>query len=141
MPACVWHGLLVVLSLAAGLAVCEGALRIADTRYEQAAEPPLREYHWPNTHPHPDAKTEHKVLYNRFGNRQHRDFSEGDLRAGVHIAFFGDSFVEGRRVPVQYTFAEVLDHLLNARAKALPHSAGGMRKAPSAIPSFSFVTD
>ena len=112
-----WNGLFVLLSLAAGLAVCEAALRIADTRYEQAAEPPVRRYHWANTHPHPDAKTEHKMLYNRFGNRQHRDFGEGGLEAGTHIAFFGDSFTEGRRVPVQYTFAEILDHLLNVQAR------------------------
>ena len=115
MTAWARNGLLVVLSLTAGLAVCEAALRLADTRYEQAAEPPVREYHWTNTVPHPDARTEHKVLYNRFGNRQHRDFSERDMQEGVHIAFFGDSFTEGLEVPVQYTFAEVLDHLLNAQ--------------------------
>ena len=106
--------MLVVCSLAAGLAVCEVALRLADTRYEQAAAPPVRAYHWRNTHPHPDAGTEHEVLYNRFGNRQHRDFGERDLRDGMNVAFFGDSFTEALMVPAQYTFVEVLDHLLNA---------------------------
>ena len=122
MPAWAWNGLIVVFSLAAALAVCEAALRLADTRYEQAAAPPVRAYHWPNTRPHPDAGTEHEVLYNRFGNRQHRDFGERDLRDGVHVAFFGDSFTEGLEVPVQYAFVEVLDHLLNARhaGKAFP---------------------
>ena len=115
LPAWAWNCLLVVFSLAAGLAACEAALRLADTRYEQAAEPPVRAYHWPNTRPHPDANTEHEVLYNRFGNRQHRDFSESDLRDGINVAFFGDSFTEGLEVPVQYAFVEVLDHLLNAR--------------------------
>ena len=118
--ACAWNGLLVVLSLAAGLAVCEAALRLADTRYEQAAEPPVRKYTWRNRRPHPDAKTEHDVLYNRFGNRQQRDFSERDFEHGVHVAFFGDSFTEGLDLPVQYTFAEVLDHLLNAGDGAAP---------------------
>ena len=142
LPACAWNGLLAILSLAVGLAACEVALRLADTRYEQAAEPPVRRDHWANTRthpdaktehralhqrrvpgprglrPHPDAKTKHRVLYNRFGNRQHRDFGEGDLlEAGTHIAFFGDSFTEGYGLPVQYTFAEVLDHLLNAQAR------------------------
>ena len=117
LPACAWNGLLAILSLAVGLAACEVALRLADTRYEQAAEPPVRKYHWANTQPHPDAKTEHQVLYNRFGNRQHRDFGEHEMEADTHIAFFGDSFTEGRRIPVQYTFAEVLDHLLNAQAR------------------------
>ena len=116
-----WNSLLVVLSLAAGLAVCEAALRLADTRYEQAAEPPLRNYHWPNMSPHPDTRTEHTVLYNRFGNRQHRDFSKRDMETGVHIAFFGDSFTENPYVPVQYTFAEVLDHMLNAQARKAPN--------------------
>ena len=114
MPAWVWNGLIVVLSLAAGLAACEAALRLADTRYEHAAAPPVRDYHWPNKRRHPDAGTEHEVLYNRFGNRQHRDFSERDLRDGINVAFFGDSFTEGLEVPAQYTFVEVLDHLLNA---------------------------
>ena len=125
MPAYAWNGLLLALSLAAGLAVCEAALRLADTRYEQVAEPPLRKYLWPNTRAHPDTNTPHKLLFNSFGNRQHRDFSDHDLRNGVHVALFGDSFTEGRRVPVQYTFAEVLDHLLNAQAKTPSHAAGG----------------
>ena len=123
LPAWAWNGLLVVFSLAAGLAACEAALRLADTRYEQAAAPPVRAYHWPNTRPHPDAGTEHEVLYNRFGNRQHRDFSERDLRDGMNVAFFGDSFTEGLEVPAQYTFVEVLDHLLNAQE-------GGAAPAP-----------
>ena len=106
--------MLVVFSLAAGLAACEAALRLADTRYEHAAAPPVRHYHWANKRRHPDAGTEHEVLYNRFGNRQHRDFSESDLRDGMNVAFFGDSFTEGLEVPAQYTFVEVLDHLLNA---------------------------
>ena len=126
-----WNALLVVFSLAAGLGVCEAALRLADTRYEQIAEPPVRQYRWANTRPHPDAKTAHKVLYNRYDNRQHRDFSERDLRAGVHIAFFGDSFTEGREIPVQYTFPEVLDHLLNA-------GAGGERRAGAPLPAAGF---
>ena len=117
LPAWAWNGALVVLSLAAGLAVCEVALRLADTRYEQAAERPVRQYHWANMFRHPDAKTEHLVLYNGFGNRQHRDVGEPDLDSGTHIAFFGDSFTEGLEVPVQYTFPEVLDHLLNAHAR------------------------
>ena len=127
--------MLVVFSLAAGLAACEVALRLADTRYEQAAEPPVRAYHWPNTRPHPDAGTEHDVLYNRFGNRQHRDFSERDLRDGVHVAFFGDSFTEGLEVPVQYTFVEVLDHLLNALK-----APEGRADAPAPPPRYMYTT-
>ena len=62
--------MLVVFSLAAGLAACEAALRLADTRYEHAAAPPVRTYHWPNTRSHPDAGTEHEVLYNRIRTGQ-----------------------------------------------------------------------
>ena len=127
--ACAWNGLLVVLSLAAGLAVCEAALRLADTLYEQAAEPPVRRYAWRNRLPHPDAKTEHDVLYNRLGNRQQRDFSERDFEHGIHVAFFGDSFTEGLDIPVQYTFAEVLDHLLNAKRDGAAPTTGRARGA------------
>ena len=136
---CAWNGLLVVLSLAAGLAVCEAALRLADTRYEQAAEPPVRKYTWPNSVPHPDAKTEHDVLYNRLGNRQQRDFSERDFEHGVHVAFFGDSFTEGLDIPVQYTFAEVLDHLLNARRDSAAPVTGITGRAQGARPPHFYV--
>ena len=131
-----WNGSLVVFSLVAGLVVCEAALRLADTRYEQIAEPPVRQYRWANDHPHPDARTAHKVLYNRYDNRQHRDFSERDLRAGVHIAFFGDSFTEGRELPVQYTFPEVLDHLLNAGAEGERRAGAPMLAAGVHVHNF-----
>ena len=131
-----WNGLLVVFSLAAGLVVCEAALRLADTRYEQIAEPPVRQYRWANTRPHPDARTAHKVLYNRYDNRQHRDFSERDLQAGVHIAFFGDSFTEGREIPVQYTFPEVLDHLLNAGVEGERRAGGPLPAAGVYVHNF-----
>ena len=54
----------------------------------------------------------HALLYNKLGNRQHRDFSERELREGTNVAFFGDSFTENRYLAAHYSFPEVLDYLL-----------------------------
>ena len=105
--------LLALASLTAGVALCEAALRVFHPRYEYAAGPPQRDYHWRSKYRHPDTGAKHLVVYNNLGSRQHRDFSEGDLAEGVNLAFFGDSFTENRRLPVQYSFTEVLDFLLN----------------------------
>ena len=54
----------------------------------------------------------HTLLYNKLGNRQHRDFSERELREGTNVAFFGDSFTENHYIAAHYSFPEVLDYLL-----------------------------
>jgi hypothetical protein len=57
-------------------------------------------------------------LVNSFGylDREH----EIDKAPGVNrICFFGDSFTEGRQVPLEETFSSIIEHELNAR---IPHT-------------------
>ena len=105
--------LLALASLAAGMCLCEAILRLFHPRYEYAAGPPQRDYYSQRLYPRPDTGEPHLVVYNNLGSRQHRDFSEDDLAQGVNLAFFGDSFTENNYLPVQYSFTEVLDFLLN----------------------------
>ena len=121
-----WGGALVLLSLTAGLAICEATLRIAFPRYQHLAAPAVPPQErlatrqirsaYATMFPRPDSGDTHALLYNALGNRQHREFNERDLREGVNVAFFGDSFTENRYVAAQYAFTEVLDYLLNAQA-------------------------
>lgn len=117
------NSLCALLSLVVALAVCEAALRLFHPRYHHAAEA-RRELDeqtiWkpsPNSHyrwSHPDTGRSHRVMHNNLGSRQHRDFHPQDLESAVNLAFFGDSFGENLRLPVQYSFHDVLDFLLNA---------------------------
>ena len=119
-------------SLVVGLSLCEAALRVFHPRYEYAAGPPQRSYHWSSKYRHPDTGAKHLVVYNNLGSRQHRDFSERDLAEGVNLAFFGDSFTENLRLAAHYSFTEVLDYLLNARP--LPGAGAGVPPRPLSRP-------
>ena len=68
---------------------------------------------------HPDTGEYHLVRHNDLALRQHRNFHPTSWRqeGKVHVAFFGDSFLENKRLPVQYSFTEPLDYLLNAAGK------------------------
>lgn len=61
----------------------------------------------------PDTGEKHWVIWNSLGSRQHREFAREKPPGTKRIGIFGDSFVENRRLPVQYSFTEPLDHLLN----------------------------
>ena len=130
MRAVLTRCLLVAGSLALGLALCEAVLRLAYPRYEHLTKPPpLRQggqEPWRtsgHTMKHPDAEAWHRVAYGNLGGRQHRDFSERDLRDGVNVAFFGDSFTENYYLAAPYSFTEVLDYLLNRRTAEAPARA------------------
>ncbi len=62
---------------------------------------------------HPDNGEYHYVYHNNLALRQHRDFSEEDLKTSTNIGFFGDSFTENLRLPGPYSFSEPLNYLLN----------------------------
>ena len=62
---------------------------------------------------HPDNGEYHYVYHNNLALRQHRDFSEEDLKTSTNTGFFGDSFTENLRLPGPYSFSEPLDYLLN----------------------------
>ena len=117
------NSLCVLLSAAVALAVCEAGLRLFFPRYHHAAEahrvpdeqriwkPPAGSHYRMR---HPDTGRLHLVMHNNLGARQHRDFDQESLDGAVNLAFFGDSFAENIRLPVQYSFHAVLDFLLNA---------------------------
>lgn len=62
---------------------------------------------------HPDNGEYHYIYHNNLALRQHRNFSEEDLKASINIGFFGDSFTENLRLPGPYSFSEPLDYMLN----------------------------
>ena len=108
------NGLLASASLVVALAVFELTARALLPHYDQLANPPRRHYPSAVTWPHRDTGIHHQVAYNNLGGRQHRNFNDAELRTGVNIAVFGDSYTENRRMAVPYSFTEPLDHLLNA---------------------------
>jgi len=66
---------------------------------------------------HPDTGVEHFRIYNSLGFRQSREFlikKHGEI---IRIGVFGDSFTENLGMPVQYSFSEPLDFLLNSLGK------------------------
>ena len=116
-------GLLLVACIA-GLVLCEVALRLFYPKYQDLADAQFRAdarriwARMPNfryLQSHPDTFLPHSFSHNNLALRQHRNFSAGDLAAATNIGFFGDSFTENVRLPVQYSFTEPLDYLLNQR--------------------------
>ena len=113
---------LLLVSCGAGLALCEVSLRIFYPKYRHLAEVPFRsdamriwarEPHSRDWRTHPDTSTLHFLSHNNLALRQHRNFSAADLAAATNIGVFGDSFTENTGLPVQYSFTEPLDYLLN----------------------------
>ena len=114
--------LLLLVSCAAGLALCELSLRLFYPTYRDLAEAQLHFHarriwaHTPNSRDrasHPDTRVTHSLHHNNLALRQHRNFSAADLAAATNIGVFGDSFTENRGLPVHYSFTEPLDYLLN----------------------------
>lgn len=142
----VWNCLLVFGSVVVGLALAEASLRWFHPRYEQLATPfasgvsPSSLPSAPSAYwyPHPDTGRRHAVMRSNLGGRQHRNFSERDLAAGVNIAFFGDSFVANIRLPAMYSFTEVLDYLLNAHESIRSEAA---RSLPRRFNVLNFGVD
>ena len=113
---------LILISLLLSLLLVEFFLRAFYPKYQYAAESKYNRSAtriWsrqPNTRDlrlHPDNGHRHLVCHNNLALRQHRDFSEADLKSAINIGFFGDSFTENLRLPAQYSFTEPLDYLLN----------------------------
>ena len=61
---------------------------------------------------HPDTRVAHPVIHNALGMRQHRPIPAEPTTTAIRIGLFGDSFTENVRLPVAFSFSEVLDHLL-----------------------------
>jgi len=116
------NGLLVAFSLFVCFLVVEGSLRLVYPKYQYAADPnfELDEIRiWKRspekmvTRQHPDRRDTHTVIHNELAMRQHRSININDLKDGVGIGFFGDSFTENLRLPAPYSFTEPLGYLLN----------------------------
>ena len=126
---------LVLASALGGVVACELVLRFAFPKYEQLAASVLRmdrERIWANTPGakllvrHPDTGKYHLVRHNDLALRQHRNVNpsswrrerQGQRGGEVQVAFFGDSFLENTLLPVQYSFTEPLDYLLNVAGQS-----------------------
>ncbi len=131
---------LILASALGGVVVCELILRFAFPKYEHLAASVLRmdqERIWANTPRsqitlrHPDTGKHHLVRHNDWALRQHRNIrpsswrrqvegqneGQGKRQGEVHVGFFGDSMTENTLLPVQYSFTEPLDYLLNAAGR------------------------
>jgi hypothetical protein len=62
---------------------------------------------------HPDSGERIELQRNNLGLRMNHDISGSSLKATRNIAFFGASFTENVRLPVQHTFPEVFKSLVN----------------------------
>jgi len=112
---------LLVASLFLSLGLAELSLRLVFPKYTDAAN---THYDRDNSRiwsPRPERRTlrrhrvtgvEHSIIYNDFALRQSRNFS--NLDSTTNIAFFGDSYTVNLSLPVQYSFTEPLDYLLNS---------------------------
>ena len=118
---------LIILGTLVGLFASEMLLRIIrpdikEIVHNKFVEDRYRIYtnpkkHW-HRYPHPDLKSMHFNIHNLLGLRQHREFNIEKKRNVIRIGFFGDSFTENLRLPVQYSFTEPLDYLLNKTGKS-----------------------
>jgi hypothetical protein len=111
---------LMTVALLIGLVLVEVILRVAYPKYADAASPKYerdsvaiwapRPYRRRQAE-HPDTGDPHYVIYNSFAMRQSREFE--NLDSATNVAFFGDSYTANLSLPVQYSFTEPLDFLLN----------------------------
>ena len=104
------------------MALCEVSLRLFYPQYRHLAEAQFLDdtlrlwARTPNARDwstHPETFVPHAFHHNNLALRQHRNFRAGDLAAATNIGVFGDSFTENVGLPVQYSFTEPLDYLLN----------------------------
>ena len=117
---------LLLTSCLVGLSLCEASLRLFYPKYRHLAEAQFRSDamriwartpHSRNWRNHPDTDVPHSFNHNNLALRQHRDFNEADLASATNIGVFGDSFTQNANIPVQYSFTEPLDYLLNQSGK------------------------
>ena len=120
--------MLVVIILSVGVA--EGALRM-DGRYHDLAsqvltpspaiwERPTNQIEFGN---HPDLNVPIEIRFDRDGVRNHSEPSTGDKRN--IIAFFGDSFVENRRIEDRFSFTSILEAAARPGARVVNYGVDG----------------
>ena len=118
------YGLILILgSVILSLVMVEVALRtVAHDRYHGArtlTSVPDNTKIWAppkntiNYFRHPDTSDRIELQRNNLGLRMNHDISAPSLKATKNIAFFGASFTENVRLPVQHTFPELFKLLVN----------------------------
>jgi hypothetical protein len=126
MKRIVGSAILMIVSLAVALVLCEALLRLFLPRYQYAAEAPVQSDNdriWsrlPNariSRSRPDTGTPHEIEYNNIGLRQPRDVTQKDLQGLTTIAFMGDSYTENTGLPTYAVFTELLNYLINIDGK------------------------
>ena len=113
---------LILASVFGAVVACELLLRFAFPKYEQLVAPVHRMSSSQRSMRHPDTGKYHSVRYNNLAKRlrRHRDIlasTRQKAEGEVHVGFFGDSFLANTLLPVQYSFTEPLDYLLNAAGR------------------------
>jgi hypothetical protein len=120
-----------------GLALAEGALRLARPEYRQLWRWKLlqawdlqqqRRHHcvWSRR---PDGRPQRLAIYNDLGIRQHREFSLDKPPGARRIGVFGDSFSENVAILAQHSYPEPLDYALNRLGRpveVINFSSGGL---------------
>lgn len=124
-PAATARLALVLVGTLLGLCIGEVGLRLFVPRYYELASAVFDEdavrlrRRPPNARTervHPDNRRSHPVIHNALGMRQHRPIPVEPESGEIRIGLFGDSFTENIRLPVAYSFSEVLDYLLRQQS-------------------------
>ena len=124
-PPAIARLILVLIGTLLGLCLGEVGLRLFVPRYSELANAVFDEdairlrRRPPNTRTeriHPDSRESHAVIYNALGMRQHRPIPVEPEDGEIRIGLFGDSFTENIRLPIAYSFSEVLDYLLRQQS-------------------------
>jgi hypothetical protein len=121
---------LTLFAVTLSLLLAEFALRI-EGRYQdlvsQVLVPSPAIWEPPANHiefrPHPDLKAPIEIRFDRDGVRNHSDPSTREKRN--IIGFFGDSFVENRRIEDRFSFTSILDVAASPGARVVNYGVDG----------------
>jgi hypothetical protein len=121
---------LTLFAVTLSLLLAEFALRI-EGRYQDLVsqvlvpspaiwEPPVNQVEF---RPHPDLDTPIEIRFDRDGVRNHSEPSTREKRN--IIGFFGDSFVENRRIEDRFSFTSILDVAAHPGARVVNYGVDG----------------
>ncbi len=119
-----------VIAIILSLGVAEGALRV-EGRYHDLASQLLipspaiwdRPANQIEFGRHPDLNVPIEIRFDRDGVRNHSEDPTGDKRN--IIGFFGDSFVENRRIEDRFSFTSILDAAARPGARVVNYGVDG----------------
>ena len=130
MRTSVQNSLLVAVSLLLGLALVEGALRIKGDFADLASQDLIgstaiweRPPDAVETFQHPDLQRRVQIRFDADGVRNHTDVATS--RKHNIVGFFGDSFVENRRIEDRFSFTTVLDQAAIPAGRVVNYGVDG----------------